>query len=142
MPQGVDWGQNLGHLRFFFNKPVFMSFSDTQCLFRHSSSCADFNVNSLPSLMTILLGQTSCTHTKCRQTISSPKWENSDPTLPYPTLPYPTLPYPTPTLPYPSPTIPSPTLPTLPYPIPLPYHTLPPPLHLPYPTHKHGKPSF
>ena len=28
------WGQNLGHLRFFFsNKTVFMSFSDTQCLF-------------------------------------------------------------------------------------------------------------
>ena len=25
--------KNLGHLRFFFNKPVFMSFSDTQCLF-------------------------------------------------------------------------------------------------------------
>ena len=30
-------GQNLGHLRFFFNKPVFMSFSDTQCLFFRST---------------------------------------------------------------------------------------------------------
>ena len=36
-------GQNLGHLRFFFSKPVFMSFSDTQCLFLDvcSSSCVD-----------------------------------------------------------------------------------------------------
>ena len=30
---GWGWGQNLGRLRFFFNKPVFMSFSDSQCLF-------------------------------------------------------------------------------------------------------------
>ena len=34
MRQGWEGGHNLGHLKnFFFNKPVFMSFSDTQCLF-------------------------------------------------------------------------------------------------------------
>ena len=54
MRQGWAGGQNLGHLRFFFNKPVFMSFSDTLCLYfffdRHSYSCADFNGKPLPSL--------------------------------------------------------------------------------------------
>ena len=32
MRQGWAGGQNLGHLRLFFNKPVFMSFSDSQYL--------------------------------------------------------------------------------------------------------------
>ena len=53
MRQGWAGGQNLGHLRFFFNKPVFMSFSDTQCLYfldQHSYSCSDFNGKPLPSL--------------------------------------------------------------------------------------------
>ena len=95
------------------------------------------------------MGQTPCIHNKCRQTILSPKWDNSDPTLPlplpYPTLPYPTLPYPTLALPclalplpYPTlPTLPYPTLPypTLPYPtLPYPNPNLPPTLPLPYPT--------
>ena len=85
---------------------------------------------SLPSL----LGQTPCIHNKCRQTILSPKWDNSDPTLPYPTLPYPCLALPCLALPLPYPTLPYPTLPypTLPYPT-LPYPTLPYPT-LPYPT--------
>ena len=92
-----------------------MSFSDTQCFFRHSSSCGDFKGKSLPSLKDYW-GK------HCALPLPYPY-----PTLPYPTLPYPTLPLPLPypTLPYPTPT-PTPTLtsPTIPYP------TLPYPINL------------
>ena len=47
MRQGWAWGQNLGHLRFFFNKPVFMSFSDTQCLFLDIAIFVQISMGSL-----------------------------------------------------------------------------------------------
>ena len=127
MRQGWAWGgQNLGHLSFFFNKPVFMSFSDTVFIFRHSYSCADFNGKPLqvPSL-------NDYCGKHCALITSVDKPSRVRQLIPYPTLPYlnyPTLPYPTP----PHPTPPHPT-PPLPYPIPLPYHTLP-HLYLNYPT--------
>ena len=54
MRQGWAGGQNLGHLRFFFNKPVFMSFSDTQCLFLDIANLVQISTGSLfLHLMTI-----------------------------------------------------------------------------------------
>ena len=49
MPQGGAGGQNLGHLRlfYFFNKPVFMSFSDTQCLFLDVALLVQISTGSL-----------------------------------------------------------------------------------------------
>ena len=115
-------------------------------IFRHSSSCADFNGKSLPSLNDYwgkhhaLITSVDKPSRVPRGTTQTLPYPTHTPTLPYPTLPYPTLPYPTlpyPTLPYPTlpyPTLPYPTLPypTLPYPT-LPYPTLPYPT-LPYPT--------
>ena len=55
MRQGWAGGQNLGHLRlFFFNKPVFMSFSDIQCLFLDIAILVQISKGSLfLHLMTI-----------------------------------------------------------------------------------------
>ena len=54
MRQGWAGGQNLGHLRFFFSKPVFMSFSDTQCLFLDIAILVQITMGSLfLHLMTI-----------------------------------------------------------------------------------------
>ena len=81
------------------------------------------------------MGQTPYTHSKPRQTISSPSWtiRTLPNPCPYPTLPYPTLPHPTlsyPPLPYPA----------TPYPT-LPYLTLTLTLTQPYPTLPHPTPS-
>ena len=117
MPQDGAGVKILDILDFFFNKPVFMSFSDTQCLFLDLALLVQISTGSLfLHLMTIGANfNLPCTHNKCRQAISSLKRDNSDPILHYPTLPYPILPYP---LPYP--TLPHPTLP---YPNPYPYPT-------------------
>ena len=118
---------------------VFMSFSDTQCVFKkNSSSHGDFKGKSLPSLndywgkhFVLITSIDKLSRARVGQFRPYPT-----PTLPYPTiLPYhiPTLPlpypYPTPylTLPYPTPTIPYPSLPHSK----LPNTTIP---HL-YPTH-------
>ena len=54
MRQGWAGGQNLAYLRFFFNKPVFMSFSDTHCLFLDIAILVQISTGSLfLHLMTI-----------------------------------------------------------------------------------------
>ena len=133
-------GQNLGHLRFFFNKSVLpvMSFCDTMIIFRHSYSCTYFNGKLLPSL-------NDYWGKHCALITSVDKPSRVGQLKPYPTPPHPSPPQPHPTHP------PHPTL-SLPYPIPLPY---PHPTSTPYPSptptpplpyhtlpYKHGKPSF
>ena len=119
---------------------VFMSFSDTQCLFKNSSSCGDFNGKSLPLLKddwgkhwALITSMDKLSRSQVGQFRPYPTLVPT-PTLPYRTLlpyPYPTLPYHIPTLPYPTP------YPTLPYPLlyPTPYHTL----LYPYPSLPHSK---
>ena len=114
-----------------------MSFSDTQCLFKNSSSCGDFKGKSLPSLNEYW-GKHCALITKMDKLyFLEPKWDNSDPTLP---LPYPVLPYyPTNILPYPIPALPIPyPIPYLTLPNPSPYYTLP-YLTIPYPSLPHSK---
>ena len=104
-------------------------------LIRRSSSCADFNRKSQPSLNDYW-GK----HHALITSVDKPSRASSGTTLtlPYPTLPYPTLPYPTlphPTPPHPTPPHPTPPHPTPPHPTPtLPYPTPPLPLHHPYPS--------
>ena len=90
-------------------------------IFKRSSSCADLNWKSLPSLHDYW-GKYHALITS----VDKPSRVRSGTTrtLPYPTLHCPALPYPTLPLPlhhpYPSPTIPYPALPYPPYPYPTP----------------------
>ena len=95
-------------------------------IFKRSSSCADLNGKSLPSLNDYW-GK----HHALIASVDKPSRVPSGTTrtLPYPTPPHPTLSYPA---------LPCPTLPCPPYPNPLPYPTPYPtptlPLHHPYPS--------
>ena len=113
------------------SKPVFISLSDSQCLFLDVALLVDILKGSLFLYLMTIFGK----HLSLITSVNKPsRARGTIQTLPYPTLPCPALPCPALPCPaLPCPAQPYPTIPKIPYP----YHTLPNP-SIPYLVHSYS----